>query len=196
VVRRKSVCTCCGKEFPYQSRKAKDGSARVQKTCSIACHLATRRDYSGENNPNYRHGHKWKCAHCGKDFVGKRPMNQRHKNKYCSHLCVGLGTVQLARHEGTGHLVLRKRDLNEPEIIAEVKRCGGLWIQGEPLDAWVFHDRTGFVPVEVKSPWRRGRLREFEQSQKLFFAGCDQVGAKYLVWYEPADVRRDLLGVA
>jgi hypothetical protein len=85
-----------------------------------------------------------------------------------------------------------RRDLNEPEILRAAEKLGGFWIEGPPLDGWIFHNSTGFVPVEIKQPYRKGRAREFTPAQKRFIALCEVHGATYWVWRTVDDVCRDL----
>lgn len=76
-----------------------------------------------------------------------------------------------------------RRDANEPELLKAAARCGLIWQQGEPLDGWCWHARTGWQPVEIKLP--KGRLRP---SQAIFIAQCEAMGAPYAVWRNVDDV--------
>jgi len=184
-------CPACGSVFRPALRPNREGGERLQKTCSLKCHVVTR-DYRGSNNPNYRDGQQHVCDYCHQQFVGKRPRNGRYAGVYCGSRCAALGTTERMRREGSMRGIRNKRDDNEAELVRVAESLGALWIEGEPLDGWVHSSWHGWVPVEVKQPSRRGRKYEFEKSQMDFFKWCESVGAAYWVWYTVDDVLRDL----
>lgn len=85
-----------------------------------------------------------------------------------------------------------RRDQNEPEIVAAAEKLGAMWWESPPLDGFIWHVSTGWIPVEIKQPHRKGHASEFEKSQLEFFEWCKARGGKYFVWYTVDDVIRDL----
>lgn len=85
-----------------------------------------------------------------------------------------------------------RRDLNEPELLETASALGAMWFQFPPLDGWLWHAKTGWVPVEIKQPRRKGKAREFTPAQLRFFEWCKARQGKYLVWHTTEDVERDL----
>lgn len=87
-----------------------------------------------------------------------------------------------------------RRDLNEPEIVNAAEKLGAFVLKFPPLDLWIWHTSTGWIPVEVKRPHRKGRMHEFTPAQKRFFDFCAANHGPYLVWRTVDDVIRDLGG--
>jgi len=85
------------------------------------------------------------------------------------------------------HRFAAKRDANEDALVAVAQKLGAWVIYGPPLDFWLWHPKTGFVPVECKSP--RG---QYTQAQKRFLYRCQLAGAPALLWRSEDDVLRDL----
>lgn len=85
-----------------------------------------------------------------------------------------------------------RRDLNEPEILETAKALGGAWFEWPPLDGWLWHAKTGWIPVEIKQPRRKGKANEFTPAQLRFFEWCKANSARHLIWYTVTDVERDL----
>lgn len=81
------------------------------------------------------------------------------------------------------------RDDNEPELLGVAAVMGCEWIEGGPLDGWIFVQR--FIPVEIKNPdgkAKPGRKGEFRASQERFIARCLRNNWPYLVWRTTDDV--------
>ena len=178
----KLACAVCGSGFNSHKRKTKSGAERISKCCSIRCHVL-QRNYFGRNNPNYRGTNIHTCAHCAEVFEGQRPKGY-YERIFCSSRCNGL-----ANKNG-----YNRRDLNEPKLLEVAAKLGGIWYQGPPLDGWLWHRKTGFIPIEIKQPRRKGQAHEFTRLQKEFFDSCKRQGAGYLVWHTQEDVVRDLGG--
>lgn len=88
-----------------------------------------------------------------------------------------------------------RRDKNESNLRNAAERCGAVWIQHGPWDAWVWIPRWGtYLPVEVKDPAKQGHANEFTASQKKMREEWQQRGMKLLIWRTTADVIRDLGG--
>jgi hypothetical protein len=85
-----------------------------------------------------------------------------------------------------------RRDDNEAALVAVAEKLGAFWVESPPLDGWLYHARTGWVPVEIKQPHREGYASEFTKAQKRFFAWCIANKARWLVWRTEEDVLRDL----
>lgn len=88
-----------------------------------------------------------------------------------------------------------RKDDNHAKLRAAARRCGAVWLEYGPLDAWVYIKRWGtFTPVEVKRPDKEGHKREFTPAQQRLIADLDAIGAKYFIWRTEADVIRDIGG--
>jgi len=83
----------------------------------------------------------------------------------------------------TIHRFAAKRDHNEAELVAMAEKLGAMIVKEGPLDLWLWHPKTGFVPVEVKSP--RG---QYTQAQKKFLYLCELNHAPHLLWRTESDV--------
>jgi len=68
-----------------------------------------------------------------------------------------------------------KRDSVEPDIVGALAAMGVLWIEGPPLDGWVWFGQ--FIPVELKTS-----EGIFTQSQKDFIEICELNRWPYRVW--------------
>lgn len=179
----KTPCPVCGYLFRAETR-----GGRIQKTCSVECHLKTRRDYTGKANPNYRGANEHICGWCSRRFSGKRPRG-RFSGTFCDLKCAAMK----ARMRYVGPSAFRNsRDLNEPELLEAAEKCGAWWTEAGPLDGWIFHPRIGFMPVEIKNPKRKGTKKEFTPLQKKFFEACTLSNSKYWIWRTVDDVLRDL----
>jgi hypothetical protein len=87
----------------------------------------------------------------------------------------------------TVHRFAARRDTNESKLVAIAEKLGAIWVYGGPLDGWCFHAKTGWVPVEVKSP--KGTYTE---SQARFMAKCYGYRAPYWTWRIENDVLKCL----
>ena len=73
-------CEVCAKTFPIPAPSRYD----LQRYCSRACcKIAFSGRFSGQNNPNYKHGSVSQCLVCGADFRNRIP----NRRKYCSLRC-------------------------------------------------------------------------------------------------------------
>lgn len=87
----------------------------------------------------------------------------------------------------------KRRDLNEPELLAAVKRCGAYWVQAEPFDGWCWNPRTQeWLLVEIKRSDKEGWDSEFTEKQKRLLTEFADRRIKLLVWRTQDDVIRDL----
>jgi len=85
------------------------------------------------------------------------------------------------------HRFAARRDANEDELVKVAEKLGAWVIYGPPLDFWLWHAKTGFVPVEVKS--RRG---QYTQAQKRFLYQCQLNRAPAFLWRCQDDVLKSL----
>lgn len=84
-----------------------------------------------------------------------------------------------------------RRDANEETILAVIKRLGGHFLYGPPLDGWAWHPRRArYFPVEIKTEEREGTIREFTSRQRQFFAWADANRAPYVVLRSRQDAMR------
>ena len=87
-----------------------------------------------------------------------------------------------------------KSDSNKARLLKVVVALGGTWFDYGFLDGFVWHHRCGWVPVEIKQAHRKGTKNEFTDTQQEFMAWAGVRLANFFVWYDEADVIRDLGG--
>lgn len=91
-----------------------------------------------------------------------------------------------------------RKDNNEEAIKATARRCGAVWIEGGPWDAWICIPKWGgeYMPVEIKDPKKEGHADEFTDKQKKMREEWADRRMKVFVWRRESDVLRDLGGRA
>ena len=80
-----------------------------------------------------------------------------------------------------------RRDAVEKSLIEIAEKLGARIVFAPPLDFWLWSSKTGWVPVEVKSPG--GNLT---WGQIKFTNQCLADGAPYLIWKTEGDVLQAL----
>lgn len=85
------------------------------------------------------------------------------------------------------------RDANEEPLLALAARFGAHWVQGPPLDGWIFW-RGIWMPVEIKMPEREGLADEYTPAQKRFLRFCAERNAPRFIWRTEDDVIASLSG--
>lgn len=79
-----------------------------------------------------------------------------------------------------------KRDYNERELLGMAASLYVEWIEGGPLDGWIFIRE--FIPVEIK----QHKGAQYQQSQKEFIRACEAYGRPYLIWRTVDQVQRSI----
>jgi hypothetical protein len=79
------------------------------------------------------------------------------------------------------------RDANEDPLLKLAAQLGAHWIQGPPLDGWIFC-RGVWMPVEIKMPEREGLKGEYTPAQLRFLRFCSDRAAPHFVWRTEEDV--------
>lgn len=85
------------------------------------------------------------------------------------------------------------RDANEEPLLQLATQLGAHWVQGPPLDGWVFC-RGIWMPVEIKIPEREGLSSEYTPAQRRFLRFCQEKRAPFWIWRTEDDVIASLGG--
>lgn len=91
---------------------------------------------------------------------------------------------------------VHRKDNNHADLVATAKRLGA-WVRVyPPLDLLVWVGKWQmWMPVEIKDPKKEGHKDEYTPAQLKFFEDCKKHNAKWWVWRNDNDVKRDLGGV-
>ena len=190
----KTPCQACGVLFTAKmGGYGRVDPPRRQRTCSIDCWTSIRYSQNLVPHPSWRDANAHKCDHCGELFRARRHEPRKYCSKSCWHKAhsINISSRLTAMPPGTRW---NHRDLNEPALVSAAEKLGATWWEFPPLDGWIWRMDTGFVPVEIKRPSRRGHASEFTPAQKEFLAFCKATGGAYWIWYTVDDVLRDLGG--
>ncbi len=91
--------------------------------------------------------------------------------------------------------LIHRKDRNEADLLAIVRRCGCYWLEGKPFDGWVFNPRIQeWTPAEIKDPSKEGHADEFTPAQQKLLGEFSDRRIRHYIWRTEDDVIRDLGG--
>ena len=85
----------------------------------------------------------------------------------------------------------QRKDVNHSDLVCLIRRLGGQWEEGGPVDGWLGKDGK-WTPTEFKDPKREGQVNEYTDAQHRFFLRCAILKNPYLVIRTADDVLKYL----